>query len=56
MKKTYLKPTTIQVAIKCRTSMLNASEFNGGGDKGVYTGGQLSRRRGLWDDDEYEEY
>ena len=55
MKKTYLKPTTIQVAIKCRTSMLETS--NGGGDKGNYVEGtQVSRRRGFWDDNEYEEY
>lgn len=53
MKKAYLKPNTIQVALRCRVHMLETSNL--GGSKGNYTGGQLSRRNNDWDWDDDDE-
>lgn len=51
MKKTYIKPATIQVALKGRPLMAGSTK-DVGGSKGVYSGsGQLSRQS-MWDDDE----
>jgi len=50
MKKTYIQPATIQVALKGRALMQEIS--NAGGSKGTYSGGQLSRQS-MWDDEDW---
>ena len=57
MKKKYLQPTTKLTITNVRTSLLTGSQKNLGGDRGAYTGGQLSREGGMWyDDDDIEDY
>ena len=57
MKKNYQTPETLLVKIQPHKHLLFASAtgdgtYNGGGDRGEFTGSQLSRRGGSWDDDE----
>ena len=57
MKKQYIIPTTMTLKVETQNHMLFGSEtgdgnFNGGGNKGDYSGGQLSRERGGWDDED----
>ena len=53
MKKIYFRPNTKLVPINGLVLMQETS--NAGGDKGDYSGGQLSRRRNsFWEDDEDE--
>ena len=57
MKKNYIKPRTTTVTVMSQ-SLLNITSnpdgtLNAGGNKGPYTGGQLSRRGGSdWEDEE----
>lgn len=57
MKKQYIIPTTMTLKVETQNHMLFGSEtgdgtLNGGGSKGNYSGGQLSRERGGWDDED----
>ena len=58
MKKLYIAPRIISVVLEAENEMLLGSEngdgtYNGGGSKGDYSSGQLSRRGGAdWDDEE----
>lgn len=52
MKKTYIKPAAIELALELWPLMQEISNL--GGNQGTYTGGQLSRPSSMWDDDEEE--
>lgn len=49
MKKTYIQPAIIQVALTSMPLMQETSNL--GGNKGTFNGGQLSRQS-RWNDDE----
>jgi len=51
MKKTYIQPAIIQVALTSMPLMDIVSAENAGGNKGTFNGGQLSRQS-RWNDDE----
>ena len=55
MKKKYLQPTTKPTIVNGNITLLAGSTTSGGGSKGTYEGGQLSRQAGMWDDEE-EDY
>ena len=57
MKKQYINPTTVTIKVETQNHMLFGSDTgegtkNGGGNKGDYSSGQLSRESGAWDDEE----
>lgn len=52
MKKQYIQPSVDVVLVNYTTTLLQASTLEGGGDKGDYSGGQLSRRKTFWDSDD----
>ena len=57
MKKIYQNPTTEIVMVETQPLMEFGSNtgndtINGGGNKGDYSGGQLSRDGGGWDDED----
>ncbi len=57
MKKQYITPNTVSVNIQTKAHMLFGSDkgndtINGGGNKGTYSGGQLSRDSQVWDDED----
>ncbi|MBQ7510769.1 MAG: hypothetical protein IJT53_07695 [Prevotella sp.] len=56
MKKQYINPAVSIVKVEAQAHMLFGSAtgegtINGGGSKGTYSGGQLSRESG-WDDED----
>lgn len=59
MKKQYINPATIIVKVKVQGHLMfgspnDANSINGGGNKGNYSGNQLSREANSdWEDDEY---
>ena len=57
MKKQYINPTTVAIKVETQNHMLFASEngdgtLNGGGNRGNYSSGQLSRESSFWDDED----
>ena len=57
MKKQYINPTTVTIKVETQNHMLFGSDTgegtkNGGGNKGDYSSGQLSRESGAWDDED----
>lgn len=57
MKKQYINPTTVTIKVETQNHMLFGSDTgegtkNGGGNMGNYSGGQLSRESGAWEDEE----
>ena len=56
MKKTYIQPATFMVKVALQQMIANSfdpTNGSGGGSKGVYSSGQLSRGNNSdWDDEE----